>query len=150
MDCALVEFQNHRFLLGLQASEGERLFAPLLFFWKIPRSWRCVKGWPRVTPGKSREPHPFITRQGMAADLGVQGVPANGNLLYDQRVEVSAPVKGLRLTRINVLPPVAGVLTTFLYCWTHVRWMGPVLKVLTEGRLVENAWDRTTWFRGVH
>ena len=43
--------------------EGERLLEALLFFWpefgrcggrKIPRSWRCVKGWRRVTPGKAR------------------------------------------------------------------------------------------------
>ena len=50
--------------------EAERLLAALLFFLpefgrcggsKIPRSWWCVKGWPRVTPGKSRAPHPLMT-----------------------------------------------------------------------------------------
>ena len=39
VDSALVEFLNHRFLLGLQAWEGERLFAALLFFW--PEFGRC-------------------------------------------------------------------------------------------------------------
>ena len=91
VDSALVEFLNHRVFLGLQAWEGEKILAALLFIWpefgrcggrKIPRSWRCVKGWRRVTQGKSRKPHHLSTWQG---------------------------IEGLRLTRINVSPPVAGV-----------------------------------------
>ena len=45
----------------------------------------------------------------MAADLGVRGFPQKGNLPQDQRVGLFAPVRGLCLARINVLPPFAGV-----------------------------------------
>ena len=49
---------DHQFLLGLPAREGER---------PIARSWRCVKGWRRVTPVKQ----PQIARpHDVAGDAG--------------------------------------------------------------------------------
>ena len=101
MDPPTVEFLNHRFLQEHHAWEGEKLHVALLFFWpefgrcggrKIPRPWRCVRGWRRVTLGKSRKPHALMTWQGMAADLGVRGF--GGNLQHDQGVGVLAPFGG--------------------------------------------------------
>ena len=119
MDSALVGFLNHRqFLLGLQAWEGERLLAALLFFWlesgrcggrRIPRAWRCVKGWRRVTPGKSCKPHSLMTWRSMAADWGVRAFPLMAIYLMISLSGYSRPSEGLPLTRINVLLPVAGV-----------------------------------------
>ena len=103
VDSALVEFLNHRFHLGLQAWEGERPTAALLFFWpeigrcggrKIPRSWRSVKGWRRVTPGKQPQtasPHDVA---GYAGRSWSAAVPADG------RVRVSAPVRGSTCQRV--------------------------------------------------
>ena len=100
MDSALVEFLNHLFLLGLQAWEGERLIAALLFFWpefgryggsKIPRSWRCVKGWRRVTPGKQPQTAPPQDVRGCRQMLERGGFRKWQSTFYDQRVRVSAP-----------------------------------------------------------
>ena len=114
---------------------------------------RCVKGWRRVTPGKSCKPHPLMTWQGMAAGLGFPQVVI---YIMISVVGYLRPSKVLRPHANHMLPPSAGVrlfwslllhpeeglqrskkdLTTNRSCWTSpyvVSWKGPVLKALAEG-----------------
>ena len=97
VDSAMIEFLNHSVFHGLQAWEGERLLAALLFFWsesgrcgcwKIPRSWRCVEGWRRVTPLTA-------PAHDVARGCSSAGFPVDGKLNYDQRIGVPAHFRGL-------------------------------------------------------
>ena len=94
-----------------------------------------------MTPGKSWNPHPPHDVRGMTADLGVRGFPAHGNLPYDQRVGVSAPVAGVSESLSLLLHREEGPQRS--KTGTHddsilldspyiVSWIGPELKVLTE------------------
>ena len=68
LDGTLCIHMTELFLSGRQANVGEKLLAGVLHvlpeFGKVgqlslPRSWRAVKGWRRLCPGRSRHPMPF-------------------------------------------------------------------------------------------
>ena len=98
----------------------------------------------RVTLGKQPHTHLLMTWQDMPADLGVRGFPQMAIHLMISVSGYLRPSEGLRLTRVSMLPPVAGVadyrgqkqdLTTIRSCWSSpylVSWIGPLLKVFTE------------------
>ena len=83
VDGALVDFMNDRFFAGLQAHVGERLLAALLSevpeFWTTPRAWRCLRGWRRLCPSRSRRPYPLSVWAAMANELTRQGYKAYGS-----------------------------------------------------------------------
>ena len=63
IDAGIVKFMNRCFWLGEQAHKGEKLLAAFmrkkpdfgrLGSRKLPRSWRALKGWRRLTPARSR------------------------------------------------------------------------------------------------
>ena len=66
-DEALVMFMNRRFFEGHQAYIGECLICAVMNKLpefsnggsrSLPRAWKCVKGWRRLTPGRSRRAWP--------------------------------------------------------------------------------------------
>lgn len=66
LDEALVSFLNNAFELGYDLSEATKFFAAVLDAHPgsghkdtLPRSRRCLKGWHRLDPGKTRPPLPW-------------------------------------------------------------------------------------------
>ena len=77
-DEALVMFMNRRLFEGHQAYVGECLICAVMNklpeFSKggsrsLPRAWKCVKDWRRLTPGRSRRAWPWAFWAGMATHL---------------------------------------------------------------------------------
>ena len=122
---------HHRFSMGLQDWEGERLLAAWLLFWaefgrcggrKLSRSWRCVKEWRRVTAGKSRKPHHLTTWQEMVADLGLRRFPQIAIYQNDLRVAVSAPRQRACASRVSTCwRPLRASANSGASCYTHRR-----------------------------
>ena len=68
IDSALVRFMNRLYFIGEQADKGEKVLASLMHmvpsFGRMgdrhfPRAWRCLKGWKKLTPGRSRKALPL-------------------------------------------------------------------------------------------
>ena len=68
VDRLMVQYMNHCYLAGHQAYVGDRLIASWMHHYpeysksgvrKIPRALRCLKGWRRLCPGRSRVPYPL-------------------------------------------------------------------------------------------
>ena len=124
--------------LGRRKATGS-LALPLA---RVRPLWRekdpCVKGWRHVTPGKSRKLHALLTWQGMVADLGVQGFPHMATLMIGVsgylRTHHAYQSVAARCGRQRSLePPGAHDDSIMLDSPYLVSWIGPVLKVLTEG-----------------
>jgi len=122
VDAALVAYFNVSFLSGEQAWQGEVCMAALCHFYpqygkygdlKVPRAWRALRGWRRLTPQQSRRPHPLLLWQGMCVDL-----IARGHLQMAVYVMVSLsgylrPSEAYRLRRCDLIPPCRGVSETW-------------------------------------
>ena len=144
---AFVEFQNRRFLQGLQAWEGEKLQAALLFFGRLWREEdpsllavcrRMATSHPRDKPQTA--PTHYAAREGSREG----GFLTDGNQHHDQR-------GGIEEVKTHEL-------ATIRSCWTVLTSL--VLNVLTEGHprgwaesqifwdrsaSVGNAWGWTSW-----
>ena len=142
------KFLQHRFLLGLQASEGEALLAALLFFW--PDFARC--GGKKI-PRSREEPQTALPHDGKGwRQILERGVPANGNLPHGISALVRGPTR-LAHQRVAAVFVRQRILELFATpeeelqrskTGTHddsilldtpylVSWIVSVLKVLTEG-----------------
>ena len=74
-DRALVRYMNKCYMSGEMAWKGEKLMAGLsakapefskFGDMRVPRAWRCLKGWRRLSPGRSRRPLPWVAWCGIA------------------------------------------------------------------------------------
>ena len=118
VDGALVNNMNDSFFAGVQAHVGERLMAELMSevpeFSKTgrrttPRVWRCLRGWRRLCPSRSRRPYPLpawaamaneLTRQeyrlvAVALLLGLQTYLRPGGLVQLHKVDLIGAKKGV-------------------------------------------------------
>ena len=118
VDGALVNNMNDSFFAGVQARVGERLMAELMSevpeFSKTgrrttPRVWRCLRGWRRLCPSRSRRPYPLpawaamaneLTRQeyrlvAVALLLGLQTYLRPGGLVQLHKVDLIGAKKGV-------------------------------------------------------
>ena len=144
---AFGEFQNRRFLQGLQAWEGEKLQAALLFFGRLWREedpallavcQRMATSHPRDKPQTA--PTHYAAREGSREG----GFLTDGNQHHDQR-------GGIEEVKTHEL-------STIRSCWTVLTSL--VLNVLTDGHprgwaesqicwdrsaSVGNAWGWTSW-----
>ena len=131
---ALVEF------LDCSHVKAKGYLQPCSFGW----SSAVAEGGRSLAHGDSRKkPHtapPFMTLQGMAADPRVRGFPLMA--IYRQRAYASHVSTCCRPLRASAtLEPLAafGRMTVghddsnLLDCPHHVSWIGPALKVLTDG-----------------
>ena len=75
---------NFHFFRGFHAHLGETLMSAFIdsnpAFGKygtrrVPRSWRSVRAWRRLTPSRSRRPFPLMIWAAIAVTLALRGQP---------------------------------------------------------------------------
>ena len=82
---ALVSFLNNAFELGYDLSEASKFFAAVLDAQpgygpkeNLPRSRRCLKGWHRLDPGKTRPPLPWALVALIVTAMMMRRPPSGG------------------------------------------------------------------------
>lgn len=117
VDSALVEYFHARYFEGKHPSMAERTLAGLMMLdpnysqlghARIPRAWRALRGWRRLTPTVSRKPlpWPFWTRvaellteqhlgMGVFVLMGVSGYFRPSELMSLRRCDLIAPAPGV-------------------------------------------------------
>lgn len=82
VDRLLVDYMNGLYLKGFQAYRGDRLAAAMLHFHpqfgkmgaeKLPRMWRALRGFRKLTPGKSRLAYALMVWAAVASELRRMG-----------------------------------------------------------------------------
>ncbi|CAK0791289.1 unnamed protein product [Prorocentrum cordatum] len=110
----LVEYMNEEFLKGVKAWRGEKLLAGLMFFYpdfgrlgglRLPRSWRCLKGWKKLSPSRSRKPLVFAIWAALAVELCRLGAPLVGAMVLIMVECYLRPGEMLSLTSDSFLAP---------------------------------------------
>lgn len=78
VDNLMVEYMNQMYLEGYQSYKADRMIAAFLHECpnygrnggaKIPRTWRCIKGFRKLTPGRSRVGYPFAVWAAYAVEM---------------------------------------------------------------------------------
>lgn len=78
VDNLMVEYMNQMYLEGYQSYKADRMIAAFLHEYpnygrnggaKIPRTWRCIKGFRKLTPGRSRVGYPFAVWAAYAVEM---------------------------------------------------------------------------------
>jgi integrase len=163
-DAGLVNFMNRQFFLGYQAYIGEVVICAVMDrlpeFSKggsrsLPRAWKSVKGWRRLTPGRSRRAWPWAVWAGMAAIMVKQNELMAAVLMLVAVSTYARPSELFALRRADLHPPTPGISTHWsvrlraeeLLRPTKVgafddslsldsrelAWLGPVLAELKKG-----------------
>ncbi|CAK0812006.1 unnamed protein product [Prorocentrum cordatum] len=110
----LVEYMNEEFLKGVKAWRGEKLLAGLMFFHPdfgrlgglhLPRSLRCLKGWKKLSPSRSRKPLVFAIWAALAVELCRLGAPLVGAMVLIMMECYLRPGEMLSLTSDSFLAP---------------------------------------------
>ena len=172
VDSALVVYFNHCFLTGRQAYEGEKTMAALmdkvpefskLGTRKAPRAWRCLQGWRRLTPGRTRRPLPLAVWAAIATGLCQRGHPQMAVWVLLGLSAYLRPSENMRLRRKDLVPPASGVTRSWallvapeevgvptkvntvddsvLLDSPWLMWLTPALRALREGDLNLPLWD---------
>ena len=117
-DEALVSFMNRRFFEGHQAYIGEVAICAVMDrlpeFSRggskaLPRAWKCVKGWRRLTPGRSRRAWPWAFWAGLAAQLVRQNELVVAVTVLLSVSTYGRPSELFALRRGDLHPPAAGI-----------------------------------------
>jgi hypothetical protein len=75
LDKSLSQWMNRTFAVGHRPWQGEKALAALLAFTPtlvttgMPRSWRALKGWRKLSPGCSKRPRVYAIWAALATDL---------------------------------------------------------------------------------
>ena len=79
---------------------------------RVPRAWRALRGWKRLTPVVTRKPLPWPFWAGLATELG----KVNPSMARFTQMCVSGycrPSELLSMRRCDLVPPAVGVLTSW-------------------------------------
>ena len=118
VDAALVSFFTAEFFRGKHPSRGERTLAALMMLQpefstsgrrRVPRAWRALRGWRKMTPAVTRKPLPWPFWAGMAVEL-VSSIPAMGVFTLMCVSTYCRPSELLSLRRCDLVAPSPGVL----------------------------------------
>ena len=118
IDKGIVEYMNEQWLKGVKAHSGNYLLAGLLHLKpefgrlgarKIPRSWRALKGWRRLTPGKSRKAHALAVWAGICYVMIIRGRRRMAVFVLMIVSTYARPSSLLGAKKEHLVPPVTGV-----------------------------------------
>jgi len=118
MDMKLSLFYSLKFLSGEQASYGEQLAAALmnrlpqygkLGTATIPRSWRCLRAWKRLTPTRPRKAYPLGVWCGVAVVLSLWAETRMAMFVMTALSLYSRPSSCLGARKCDLIRPAAGV-----------------------------------------
>ena len=77
LDGVLTEYFNHLFMTGRPAHKGDKLMAAIMHGrgqdGKIPHAWRALRGWRKLSPGRSRKAMPLGVWTALACELVRRG-----------------------------------------------------------------------------
>ena len=117
-DLALVAFMNRRFFEGHQAYVGEVVICAVMDRLpefsrggsrSLPKAWKCVKGWRRLTPGRSRRAWPWAFWAGMASVMVKHDDLMAAVLMLIAVSTYARPSELFALRRADLHPPSAGI-----------------------------------------
>ena len=172
LDSKVVGWFEELYLNGHQAHKGEKMLAALMFFHpgyskggqkKIPKTWRALRGWRKLTPARSRKPYPLGAWCAIASALVRRAKLTKALWVLLSVSTYARPGEMMHLTVGDLLPPVRHVSAhwTIVICpeggrsskvGTHddsikvdsswLTWIAPVLEKLVAGRSpLEPLWD---------
>ena len=101
-------WMENEFMEGNPASSGERLLGRHGAH-KLPKTWRSLEGWQRLSPGRSRKPWVRAVWSGIASRLVEQGQHSVGLLVMTGLLSYARPGELLRM-----MPPLRGAFAEFL------------------------------------
>ena len=172
LDDTLSRYFENLFFLGHQPAVGEKTFASVLHHWpqfskvgskSLAGSWRAIKGWRRLCPGRSRYPMPRSFWMGMAVTLCHLGQVQMAVFVLIAVSSYLRPSSMFSLSRGSLVPPVVGVTkwwtllahpheevstskthekdVSILMDSAWLAWMGPVYEKLRAGNPSSRMWD---------
>jgi hypothetical protein len=157
---------------GESPSRGEKLMAGLMYCHpefsrfggsRLPRSWKALRGWRRLCPGRSRAPEPRCFWAAVACHLAGRGLGQMGIFVLMAVSTYLRPGEMLSLKRGSVLPPAAGITRSYAVLvhpmedgtrsktgerdvsimldskW--LKWLDPALETLRAGDPELALWD---------
>ena len=116
VDGALVRWMNAKYLLGHQASLGEKVFAGIMCLMPefsrmgarcLPRSARCLKRWRKLCPSHSRRPLPWAAWCGIAAEMAREKQYLAACMCLVSVDAYLRPSEAVNLTCGSLMPPSA-------------------------------------------
>ena len=172
VDEALVKYFDRLFFGGEQAHKGERTLAAWmdqhpslgrLGGRRLPRAWRALKGWRRLTPGRSRRPMPLCFWCAVAARMSMRGKLSMGLFVLLTVSTYLRPGEAMGLLKEDLLRSAAGASSRWALLVnperrglrsktgtsddsialdsSWLRWLEPVLEVLCDGAATESLWN---------
>ena len=118
VDRLTVAYLNKLYLEGFQASRGDRLTAALLHFQpkfgklgqeNLPRTWRALRGFRKLTPGKSRLAYPLMVWAAMAVQLRQMGRLRMALFVLVSVCSYARPSELIRLQVYSLVRPSQGI-----------------------------------------
>eukprot|EP00435_Cladocopium_sp_Y103_P029361 s335_g7.t1 len=118
LDRLLVTHLNMMYFQGHQAYRADRLLAAVMHehpeygragSQKIPRSWRALKGFRKLCPGKSRKAYPLAVWAAVAVHLKANGYLRMAIFLLMALSSYSRPSELLRARVMSLVRPATGV-----------------------------------------
>lgn len=118
IDQALVNFFNAKFKEGEGSSVGDYTLAALmdrvpqfgrLGHRKIPRAWRCLQGWRKLCPARSRLAYPLAVWCGISWRMVARGHAAKALFNLLQVSTYHRPGALLKLRKMGLVRPTQGV-----------------------------------------
>jgi integrase len=172
VDLAFVKYLNSLYFSGASPSVGEKSLAGFLHRFqafgkrgsrRLPRAWRCITGWRKAVPARSRLPLPWMVWAAVATELVRLGHRLMAVHVLLMVALYLRPGEALLIRREDLLPPMTGIspFWTVLLCpsWRQERtktgdsdeslrvdtpslkWLGRVLSVLRGDGGKERVFD---------
>ncbi|CAK0867503.1 unnamed protein product [Prorocentrum cordatum] len=147
---ALVDYMNALFFSGHESSKGDQAMAGLMYRFpeystqgesKTPRAWRCLRGWRKLAPGRSRRAWPLALWYGLAWRMVARGALQMAIFLLAMVSGYFRPSHLLSLTRGNFITPagLADVVVMLDSGWFQCTT--PIFRELAQGIPEEEVWD---------
>ena len=165
MDVAMVEYMNRLFFEGEAPSSAEKTLAAVVHHLQecgrrgqlgLPRAWRCLVGWRKVTPPRSRDPWAWPVWALIASRMALSENLLMAVMLLLCVAIYARPGELLRLQRQDILPPVPQVQQSWTIIlfpsdrlprskvgeaddsmvmdFKYLQWFSPVLRALAQGQ----------------
>lgn len=138
IDSALVKYFNQKFLEGEQSHFGDYTMASLMDHdpsfskmgdKKVPRAWRCLRGWRRLCPSRSRLALPLPVWCGISWRMIQRGHLQKAIFNLVQLSSYHRPGTLLKLRKIGLVKPTAGITRN----WSLVTSLSETMDVSKTG-----------------
>ena len=80
---------------------------------KIPRAWRALKGWRKLTPGRSRSAHPLAVWAAMACRMAARGRMRMAVFVLVALSSYARPSALFRCRKFSLVRPVKQITSTW-------------------------------------